>query len=139
KGVKTTMPLWEAKKLCPELIVLRPNFTLYREMYSQIFRLLYDITEWIEAVSIDEEYLDVTQLPVHPLTLATDIQANILKQLDIPCSIGIGTNKCLAKTACDMKKPIGITKLRKRDIPSKLWPLPVGNMYGIGKKTAEKL
>lgn len=139
KGVKTTMPLWEAKKLCPELIVLRPNFTLYREMSSQIFRLLYDITEWIEPVSIDEGYLDVTQLPVHPLTLAKDIQANILKQLDIPCSIGIGPNKFLAKTASDMKKPLGITILRKRDISSKLWPLPVGDMYGIGEKTAEKL
>jgi len=139
KGVKTTMPLWEAKKLCPELIVLRPNFTLYREMSSQIFRLLYDITEWIEPVSIDEGYLDVTQLPVHPLTLAKDIQANILTQLDIPCSIGIGPNKFLAKTASDMKKPLGITILRKRDISSKLWPLPVGDMYGIGEKTAEKL
>jgi len=139
KGVRTTMPLWEAKKLCPELIVLRPNFTLYREMSSQIFRLLYDITEWIEPVSIDEGYLDVTQLPVHPLTLAKDIQANILTQLDIPCSIGIGPNKFLAKTASDMKKPLGITILRKRDISSKLWPLPVGDMYGIGEKTAEKL
>lgn len=139
KGVKTTMPLWEAKKLCPELIVLRPNFTLYREMSSQIFRLLYDITEWIEPVSIDEGYLDVTQLPVHPLTLAKEIQANILTQLDIPCSIGIGPNKFLAKTASDMKKPLGITILRKRDISSKLWPLPVGDMYGIGEKTAEKL
>lgn len=139
KGVKTTMPLWEAKKLCPELIVLRPDFPSYREMSSRIFKLLYDITEWIEPVSIDEGYLDVTPLPIHPLTLAEDIQTNILKQLDIPCSIGIGPNKFLAKTASDMKKPLGITVLRKRDIQSKLWPLPVNDMYGIGQKTAEKL
>lgn len=139
KGVKTTMPLWEAKKLCPELIVLRPDFPSYREMSSRIFKLLYDITEWIEPVSIDEGYLDVTPLPIHPLTLAEDIQTNILKQLDIPCSIGIGPNKFLAKTASDMKKPLGITVLRKRDIQSKLWPLPVSDMYGIGQKTAEKL
>ena len=62
-----------------------------------------------------------------------------LEQLDLPCSIGIAPNKFLAKTASDMKKPMGITILRKRDIPKLLWPLPTNEMHGIGKKTAEKL
>lgn len=139
KGVKTTMPLWEAKKYCPELIVLRPNFDRYREVSSNIFRLLADITDLIEPVSIDEGYMDVTDVPIHPIRLADQIQQTLLRQLDIPCSIGIGPNKFLAKTASDMKKPLGITILRKRELPEKLWPLPVDDMYGIGEKTADKL
>lgn len=139
KGVKTTMPLWEAKKLCPELIVIRPNFSRYRDMSAKIFKMLAEITPMIEPVSIDEGYIDVTNHPIHPLQLAKDIQQQLLQQLDIPCSIGIGPNKFLAKTASDMKKPLGITVLRIRDLPEKLWPLPVGSMYGVGEKTAEKL
>lgn len=139
KGVKTTMPLWEAKKHCPELIVIRPNFPRYRETSAQIFRLLATITPVIEPVSIDEGYMDVTEHPSHPVELAKEIQQRLLHELDIPCSIGIGPNKFLAKTASDMQKPLGITILRIRDLPTKLWPLSIENMYGVGKKTAEKL
>lgn len=139
KGVKTTMPLWEAKKLCPDLIVIRPNFPRYRETSAQIFRLLATMTPVIEPVSIDEGYMDVTEHPTHPVELAKEIQQRLLHELDIPCSIGIGPNKFLAKTASDMQKPLGITILRIRDLPSKLWPLPIENMYGVGEKTAEKL
>lgn len=139
RGVKTTMPLWEAKKLCPELIVVRPNFERYRETSRKIFQLLAEITPIIEPVSIDEGYMDVTDHPVHPLQLAKKIQKQLLNELDIPCSIGIGPNKFLAKTASDMKKPLGITVLRIRDLPTKLWPLAIDKMYGVGEKTAEKL
>ena len=139
KGIKTTMPLWEAKKLCPELIVIRPNFPRYRETSTKIFKMLANFTPLIEPVSIDEGYMDVTDHPTHPITLAKSIQNELLSVLDIPCSIGIGPNKFLAKTASDMKKPLGITVLRIRDLPEKLWPLKVDDMYGVGKKTAEKL
>ncbi|WP_442961060.1 DNA polymerase IV [Pseudogracilibacillus sp. SO30301A] len=139
KGIKTTMPLWEAKKLCPELIVIRPNFPRYRETSTKIFRMLANFTPLIEPVSIDEGYMDVTDHPTHPIKLAKSIQNELLSVLDIPCSIGIGPNKFLAKTASDMKKPLGITILRIRDLPEKLWPLKVDDMYGVGKKTAEKL
>src|SRR5699024_1530171 len=99
KGVKTTMPLWEAKKHCPELIVIRPNFPRYRETSAQIFRLLATITPVIEPVSIDEGYMDVTEHPSHPVELAKEIQQRLLHELDITSSIGIGTNKFLEKTA----------------------------------------
>lgn len=138
-GVKTTMPVWEAKKLCPNLIVIRPNFPLYREMSAKIFKRLADFTSLIEPVSIDEGYMDITDHPTHPVTLANEVQQTLLNELDIPCSIGIGPNKFLAKTASDMKKPLGITILRKRDLPQLLWPLPIEEMYGVGKKTAEKM
>src|SRR5699024_10019336 len=139
KGVKTTMPLWEAKKLCPELIVLPPNMERYRKASKQVFSILHDITDLVEPISIDEGYMDVTNYPGNPIELAKKIQNDILNQLNLPCSIGIGPNKFLAKTASDMKKPLGITILRKRQIRELLWPLNVGEMYGIGKKTAEKL
>ncbi|SFC42541.1 DNA polymerase-4 [Bacillus sp. OV322] len=140
-GVKTTMPIWEAKKLCPQLILQKPNFERYRKASLAIFDILRQYTEQVEPVSIDEGYLDITECaPLgSPLEIARSIQQRILETMDLPCSIGIAPNKFLAKTASDMKKPMGITILRKRDVPAKLWPLEVGEMHGIGKKTAEKL
>lgn len=139
KGVKTTMPIWQARKLCPNLIVVRPNMERYRQASSEIFAYLSEITDMLEPLSIDEAYLDVTHLNENPLELAKHIQVTILKRFNLPCSIGIGPNKFLAKTASDMKKPLGITVLRIREVKEKLWPLEVGEMYGVGKKTAEKL
>ncbi len=141
KGVKTTMSLWEAKKHCPQLIVKRPNFDRYREVSNQIFRILEDYTPYVEPVSIDEAFLDITDSYDlgNPLDIADAIQQHVANDLHLPCSIGIAPNKFLAKMASDMKKPNGITILRKRDVSSKLWPLPIEEMYGIGNKTAEKL
>lgn len=139
KGVRTTMPLWQARKLCPNLIVIRPDFPKYKATSAKIFKLLAEMSPIIEPVSIDEGYIDATEHPTHPITLANEMQQRLLQELDIPCSIGIGPNKFLAKTASDFKKPLGITILRIRDLPEKLWPLPIDNMYGVGSKTAEKL
>ena len=139
KGVRTTMPLWQARKLCPNLIVIRPDFPKYKATSAKIFKILAEMSPIIEPVSIDEGYIDVTEHPTHPITLANEMQQRLLKELDIPCSIGIGPNKFLAKTASDLKKPLGITILRIRDLPEKLWPLSIDKMYGIGSKTAEKL
>ncbi|PFP27387.1 DNA polymerase IV [Bacillus sp. AFS073361] len=140
-GVKTTMALWEARKLCPQLIVMKPNFERYRAVSIAMFEILRHYTEIVEPVSIDEGYLDITESfeKGSPIEIAESIQKRILEQLDIPCSIGIAPNKFLAKTASDMKKPMGITILRKRDIPIDLWPLNTNEMHGVGKKTAEKL
>ncbi|WP_335872677.1 DNA polymerase IV [Bacillus sp. 2205SS5-2] len=140
-GVKTTMPLWEAKKKCPQLIIMRPNFDRYRQASTGMFDLLRQYTELVEPVSIDEGYMDISDCYElgNPLQIAQSIQSRILEQLDLPCSIGLAPNKFLAKMASDMKKPMGITILRKRDIPQILWPLPVREMHGVGEKTAEKL
>lgn len=140
-GVRTTMPLWEAKKLCPDLIIKKPNFDRYRSASAAMFDLLRQYTELVEPVSIDEGYMDITDCSDlgSPVQIAESIQKRILEQLDLPCSIGIAPNKFLAKTASDMKKPMGITVLRKRDIPRILWPLEVGEMHGVGSKTADKL
>lgn len=140
-GVKTTMPLWEAKKRCPQLIVKAPNFERYRAASMAMFELLNQFTNVVEPVSIDEGYLDITGCYElgSPITIARTIQTRILDELDLPCSIGIAPNKFLAKMASDMKKPLGVTILRKRDIERVLWPLASGEMHGIGKKTANRL
>ncbi|MGO4887012.1 DNA polymerase IV [Anaerobacillus sp. MEB173] len=140
KGVKTTMPVWKAKRLCPNLIVKAPNFDRYRTASIRMFQVLYEYSPLVEPVSIDEGYVDITNnTHGHPLALAKEIQKRIKQELDLPCSIGVAPNKFLAKMASDMKKPMGITVLRKREIEQVLWPLKVGEMHGVGKQTGQKL
>ena len=141
KGVKAPMPLWEALKKCPELIVREPNFDRYREASKRMFQMFYEYTPLVEPVSIDEGYMDVTDMEkgMEPIQLALHIQRRIKNELNLPCSIGVAPNKFLAKMASDMKKPMGITVLRKREVKEILWPLPVIEMHGIGAKTSEKL
>ncbi|WP_027409432.1 DNA polymerase IV [Anoxybacteroides tepidamans] len=140
-GIYTTMPLWEAKKKCPQLVVLQPNFDLYRKTSKEVFQFLSSFSSILEPASIDEGYLDITDChePGSPLEMAEQIQKGLLRSLGIPVSIGIAPNKFLAKMASEMKKPLGITVLRKRDVPAILWPLPVKAMHGVGDKTAKKL
>lgn len=140
-GVYTTMPVWEAKRKCPSLLLIQPTFERYRIASQAMFAILRDYTELVEPVSIDEGYMDVSEIVSgsDAITLAETIQKRIVRELDLPCSIGIAPNKFLAKMASGMKKPMGITILRKRDVPQILWPLEVGEMHGVGEKTAAKL
>ncbi|MFC0269858.1 DNA polymerase IV [Metabacillus herbersteinensis] len=139
-GVKTTMPLWQARKLCPQLIVMRPTFDRYRKASMAMFDILREYTPLVEPVSIDEGYMDLTEYKYsQPLEISKSIQTRLLEELTLPCSIGVAPNKFLAKMASNMKKPLGITVLRLRELSTTLWPLPVGEMHGVGEKTAEKL
>lgn len=141
RGVKPPMPLWEAKRLCPELIVKPPNFDRYRSSSREMFQVLREYTDLVEPVSIDEGYMDLTDTPYtnRACETAKEIQERLQKELLLPSSIGIAPNKFLAKMASDMKKPLGITILRKREVPRILWPMDISEMYGVGRKTAEKL
>lgn len=141
RGVYTTMSVWEAKRKCPELILLPPNFERYRIASKAIFEILRSYTHLIEPVSIDEGYMDVTEVDMNndAVSFARSIQDRIIRELDLPCSIGIAPNKFLAKTASNLKKPMGINVLRKRQVNEILWPLPVIDMHGIGESTAKKL
>lgn len=140
-GIYTTMQVHEAKRKFPGLILLPPDFERYRTASKAIFDILRSYEGLVEPVSIDEGYIDVTEIAQvrNAVSLAEEIQQRMLAELDLPCSIGIAPNKFLAKTASDMKKPMGITILRKRDIQQKIWPLPVIDMHGIGESTAAKL
>ncbi|MER1958165.1 MAG: DNA polymerase IV [Solibacillus sp.] len=141
QGIYTTMTVGEAKRKCPDIILIPPDFAKYRAASAAMFAILRSYTHLVEPMSIDEGYLDVTERSktLHPLQLAQEMQQRILHELDLPCSIGIAPNKFLAKTASDMKKPMGITVLRKREISALLWPLEVIEMHGVGESTAKKL
>lgn len=141
-GVKAAMPLYEALELCPNLIVLNSDIDYYKEVSNRFFNYLRKYTNLIEIASIDECYMDVTDIIKNykrPLDLAWEIQTGLLKNYKLKCSIGVGPTKFLAKMASDMRKPLGITVLRRSDIPKKLWPLPIEEMYGIGKKSSKIL
>ncbi|MBR6516850.1 MAG: DNA polymerase IV [Bacilli bacterium] len=140
-GIKTTMPIFEAERLCPNLILINPNHELYQEYSRKFFSYFSKITPLVEPASIDEGYLDVTDVcgPNEYVDLAKKIQDDILNLYGLPCSIGIAPNKFLAKMASDMKKPLGITVLRKRDIKELMWPLPIEDLFGAGKKTCAML
>ncbi|MEK4084259.1 DNA polymerase IV [Psychrobacillus sp. FSL K6-1415] len=103
--------------------------------------MLRSYTHLVEPVSIDEGYMDLTEVDMNndAVSFARSIQDRIIRELDLPCSIGIAPNKFLAKTASNIKKPMGITVLRKRQVNEILWPLPVIDMHGIGESTAKKL
>ncbi|PZE20949.1 DNA polymerase IV [Paenibacillus xerothermodurans] len=141
RGIKTGMLVGQAQKMCPELILIRPNFDLYREFSRRFMKIVYDYSPLVEAMSIDECYVDITGSKQFgtPLEIASQIQDRIRTELALPCSIGVAPNKLLAKMASDMKKPNGISVLRKRDVPRVLWDKPCAELYGIGRKTADKL
>lgn len=140
-GIYTTMLVKDAIKLCHNLVVVEPHHQLYSYYSKKFFEYLFSITKKVEPMSIDEGFMDVTDIckGEDAIQLAQNIQKKLLDDYNLPCSIGIAPNKFLAKTASDMKKPLGITVLRKRDVQTKLWPLPIEDIVGIGKKTAPKL
>ncbi|MGF9698351.1 DNA polymerase IV [Paenibacillus sp. MABNR03] len=141
RGISTGMVVNQAMKKCPELIVIRPDFHLYRRYSREFMKIAYRYTPLLEATSIDECYLDITGSKQFgtPMEIAESIQRRIREELGLPCSIGIAPNKLLAKMASDLKKPNGISILRMRDVPQILWHRPCNELFGIGKKTAEKL
>ena len=137
-GIQSAMPLLMAQEKCKELIIVAGNHRYYEEISEKFFHYLQRYTNAIEIASIDECYMDVTELIKkfkRPMDLAWMIQKNVYDDLGLPCSIGVAPNKFLAKMASDMRKPMGITILRKQEIQKKLWPLPIEDMWGIGKKS----
>ena len=141
-GVATTMVLHEAKKLCPELIIVAPDHELYEKNSKVVMDILSRYTPVVQQNSIDEAWMDLTgceKLFGSPLDIAENIMETISRELDLWCSIGISENKFLAKMGSELKKPQGITELYVKDVEEKLWPLPVREMYGIGKQTEQRL
>lgn len=137
-GVRSAMPLFQALTLCPNLIVLKGDHKWYEECSQKFLTYIKKYTPFIEVASIDECFIDVSEIIKkykRPLDLAWEIQNGLYEELRLPCSIGVAPNKFLAKMASDMRKPMGITVLRKQELRSKLWPLDITEMFGIGKKT----
>lgn len=141
-GINSAMPLSHAKNLCSDLEVVEPDFELYSNLSERFINIIRGFSPKVQQASIDECYVDVTEeirKYKKPLDMAVAIQRQVEKELKLPISIGVAPNKFLAKTASDMLKPRGITVLRIRDVQEKLWPMPIDQMHGIGKKTVVKL
>ena len=137
-NIESAMPLSVALKKCPDLIITGLNFSRYQEVSRQFVALVSNYSDKIQQASIDECYLDVTK-PIttyqKPLDMAVHLQKDIQKTLKLDVSIGIASNMFLAKMASNLKKPNGISIIRDDEIATKLWPLPIEDMHGIGKKT----
>ena len=142
KGVKTGMAIWEAKRCCPELIIVVGDNKKYQYTSSRIVEMMRDYTPEVEVFSIDEAWLDVTHsLGIFgtPERIAYLLKARIRESFGITCSVGIAPNKLLAKLASDMKKPDGLTVIKPEEVGRVMERLPVGELCGIGKKTAYQL
>ena len=140
-GIHSAMPIAEAYRKVPDLLIISPNFKEYEKYHYAFVKIIKEYSDLILVASIDELYADMTKISQtkHPLIVAKEIQLRLLKELDLPCSIGIAPTLFLAKMASDMKKPLGLTVIRKREIKEKLYPLSVKDIYGIGKKTYPRL
>ena len=141
-GVKTTMMQKEAARLCPNAVFVDAHHRLYIETSEKVMSIFDDFTPLKEKVSIDEAFLDMTGtegLFGNSRNAAELIQKRVLEELGIGCSVGISTNKFLAKMASDMKKPLGITELYQADVERVLWPMRVSELFGVGRATAKKL
>lgn len=141
-GVRTGMPVWLAKTLCPDAVFVPPDFELYMSFSRGMINILRSYSPLVEQFSIDEAWLDATgceKLFGRPVEMAAKIQKRMLDELNLPCSIGISENKLLSKMASDIKKPLGLTELYQKDVPDKMWPLPVKDMIWIGRRREEDL
>lgn len=141
-GIYTSMTLYEAKKKCSVLKIYPPNYKFYSEMSNKLFDLLSKYTPDIEIASIDECYLDygkVKSLYGDEYEFATKLQKEIYETLKFTVNIGIANNKLCAKMASDFSKPNKIHTLYANEVESKMYPLPINDLFMIGKKTSEKL
>lgn len=149
-GIHSAMPMARAVKLCPDLIVVSSQYTSYTVASRQVMSRLRVITPLVEQISIDEAFLDVTENPDDPQDTALRIQAQIREELNLPCSLGVATNKLVAKIASDVGKyrarqagitgaPNAITVVLPGQEADFLAPLPVEMLWGVGPKTAESL
>ena len=141
-GVSSAMPMFKAKQLCPKLIICPVDFHFYNMMSNTFFNFIKRYTKLVEAASVDECFADFTETlkkEPDPIVFFRKLQLDLYKETGLKCSIGVSTTKFLAKMASDYKKPMGLTIIHKKEISKYLFPLNVGSMFGIGKKTAPRL
>ena len=146
-GVHSAMPMGRAVRLCSQLIIVPPNFPLYRRASRAVMARLHAITDRVEQLSIDEAFLDVTGHATPAATLAVELQAQIRDELRLPCSLGVASNKLVAKIATDVGKvarrtgqtPSALCVVPPGEEAAFLAPLPTSVLWGVGPKTAERL
>nr|MDQ2686742.1 DNA polymerase IV [Armatimonadota bacterium] len=146
-GVHSAMPMTRALALCPHLISLRADFPAYRDASAEVMTRLHALTPLVEQISIDEAFLDVSELSLSGDALASRLQETIWQELGLSCSLGVATNKLVAKIATDAGKAAVGTGASPRSVcivppdteADFLAPLPASALWGVGPKTAERL
>src|SRR3954471_5132899 len=141
-GVRSAIPMARAVRLCPDLVIVRPDFPRYRAVSQQVFEIFRGITPRVEPLSLDEAYLDVTENAWgEPLgmTVAKRLKAAIRETTGLAASAGVAPNKFLAKIASGWRKPDGLTVIAPERVESFLEQLPIEALWGVGPVTARKL
>ncbi|MBD9655536.1 DNA polymerase IV [Pseudomonas sp. PDM12] len=141
-GVRSAMASGHALKLCPDLLIVKPRFDVYRTVSREIHGIFRDYTDQIEPLSLDEAFLDVSnceQFGGSATRIAQDIRRRVSSDLHITVSAGVAPNKFLAKIASDWRKPNGIFVITPDQVEDFVAELPVNKLHGVGKVTADKL
>ena len=142
RGVKTGMAIWQAKEVCPDLVILPPDMAEYIRISRYAREIYEDYTDQVEPFGLDESWLDVTGsvgLYGSPMTIAKEISGRIKKELGITASIGVANNKVTAKLGSDYKKPDAITRIEADNYKEIVYPLPVEDLLYVGPATSRKL
>lgn len=144
-GIVTGEPVVKALQKCPGLVLVSSDWEAYREYSNAFIRILLEYSELVQQASIDEAYVDMTEAigtedrRSAALALAASIREEIRTRLGFTVNVGISSNKLLAKMASDFQKPDRTHTLWPEEVPAKMWPLPIGDLYGCGGKTASRL
>ena len=141
-GIRTGESLFEARQKCPDLAVFAPNYNLYLLCSNAMFEILQEYSPLIERYSIDECFLDYTASASRfgdPVKVAFEIKERIKQELGYTVNIGVSNNKLLAKMGSELQKPDRVHTLWPEEVPPKMWPLPVGELFMVGRATKEKL
>jgi DNA polymerase-4 len=141
-GVRSAIPMARAVRLCPELVIVRPDFTKYQTVSRQVFDIFRRVTPLVEGLSLDEAYLDVTDNAwgeALGMTVARRIKQEIREETGLTASAGVAPNKFLAKIASGWQKPDGLTVIAPERVEHFLQGLPVDALWGVGPVTARKL
>lgn len=141
-GIQTGEPLVQTRKKCPDILIVPPDFATYVSMSEQLMNFLKQTAPVVEQYSIDEAFCDMTGTGLlygDPVAFAHQLKDDILNRFGFTVNIGISTNKLLAKMASDFKKPNLVHTLFPEEIPQKMWPLPVGELFFVGPSMCKKL
>lgn len=141
-GLKVGMAIWQARQLCPQLVVVPPNYSLYIHFSRMLREIYYDFTNQVESFGLDECWLDITEpgLSVEQgQHIANKIRERVVRELGITVSVGVSFNKVFAKLGSDLHKPNGTTVITPAGFREVVWPLPVNDLLYVGPRTTEKL
>lgn len=138
-GIHSAMPIFMALERCPHGIYLPGRMSRYQEFSRKVFSILRSITPNIEPMSIDEAFMDISDIRMTPVELAALIKERVLEETGLTLSVGVSYNKFLAKLASDWNKPNGFMVITEDMMPEILFPLSVGKVYGIGAKSRKRL